>query len=276
MNIQEIVAILVNSGIHPNEAKIEVKMMIEHYCNYTALDVIRGVPLDYEKLKIVKEKAQERARLKLPIQYIIGVADFMGNKFRVNKNVLIPRGDTEQLVLRAIDIIRSNKFKDILDIGTGSGCIPCSIAQSTSCNITSVDISPLALEVAKENAKRLNVSDKINFIESDLFTALTNKKYDLIVSNPPYIPIGTELQKEVTFEPEIALFADDEGLAFYKKIIPQALNYLNPNGFIAFEIGYNQGESVFNILEENNFKNIIIEKDMMGLDRVIYGQLSSL
>lgn len=272
MNIQEIVAILVNSGIHPNEAKIEVKMMIEHYCNYTALDVIRGVKLDYEKLKVVKEKAQLRARTKLPIQYIIGLADFMGSKLVVNENVLIPRGDTEQLVLKAIDAIRSNGYKSLIDIGTGSGCIACAIAQSVDINITAVDISSKALSVAKENAKRLGVENKIKFLESDLFSAVKDKKYDVIVSNPPYIPNGTKVQKEVTFEPESALFTeDDKGLEYYKKIIPESLNHINPNGFLAFEIGFNQGPDVYNLMEENGYKNVMIEKDMMGLDRIVYG-----
>ena len=254
MNIQEIVAILVNSGIHPNEARIEVKMMIEHYCNYTALDVIRGVPLDYEKLKIVREKAGVRARTKIPVQYIIGLADFMGSKYVVNENVLIPRGETEQLVMRVLDILRSNNTKKVLDIGTGSGCIPCAIAQGGDYYITSVDISPKALEVAKENVKRLELEKKIKLIESDLFSALDkNTKFDVIVSNPPYIPVGTELQKEVTFEPSTALFAND-------------------NGFIAFEIGYDQGDAVYKLLEQAGFKNIIIEKDIMGLDRIVYAQ----
>ena len=271
MNIQEIVAILVNSGIAPIEAKIEVKMMIEHYCNYTALDVIRGVKLDYEKLKQVKEKAQLRARTKLPIQYIIGLADFMGSKYVVNDNVLIPRCDTEHLVLRVLDAIRSNNYKTVLDIGTGSGCISCSIAQSTDCVITGIDVSKAALDVAKENAKRLGVDKKINFLESDLFEKLIDKKYDVIVSNPPYIPNGTELQKEVGYEPKSALFTvDDKGLEFYEKIIPQAKNYLNEKGFIAFEIGYNQRNDVYDLLEQYGFHNIMIEKDMAGLDRVIY------
>ena len=273
MNIQEIVAILVNSGIHPNEAKIEVKMMIEHYCNYTALDVIRGVPLDYEKLKIVREKAGVRARTKIPVQYIIGLADFMGSKYVVNENVLIPRGETEQLVMRVLDILRSNNTKKVLDIGTGSGCIPCAIAQGGDYYITSVDISPKALEVAKENVKRLELEKKIKLIESDLFSALDkNTKFDVIVSNPPYIPIGTELQKEVTFEPSTALFANDNGLEFYEKIIPQSREFLNDNGFIAFEIGYDQGDAVYKLLEQAGFKNIIIEKDIMGLDRIVYAQ----
>lgn len=273
MNIQEIVAILVNSGIHPNEAKIEVKMMIEHYCNYTALDVIRGVPLDYEKLKIVREKAGVRARTKIPVQYIIGLADFMGSKYVVNENVLIPRGETEQLVMRVLDILRSNNTKKVLDIGTGSGCIPCAIAQGGDYYITSVDISPKALEVAKENVKRLELEKKIKLIESDLFSALDkNTKFDVIVSNPPYIPVGTELQKEVTFEPSTALFANDNGLEFYEKIIPQSREFLNDNGFIAFEIGYDQGDAVYKLLEQTGFKNIIIEKDIMGLDRIVYAQ----
>lgn len=273
MNIQEIVAILVNSGIHPNEARIEVKMMIEHYCNYTALDVIRGVPLDYEKLKIVREKAGVRARTKIPVQYIIGLADFMGSKYIVNENVLIPRGETEQLVMRVLDILRSNNTKKVLDIGTGSGCIPCAIAQGGDYYITSVDISPKALEVAKENVKRLELEKKIKLIESDLFSALDkNTKFDVIVSNPPYIPVGTELQKEVTFEPSTALFANDNGLEFYEKIIPQSREFLNDNGFIAFEIGYDQGDAVYKLLEQAGFKNIIIEKDIMGLDRIVYAQ----
>ena len=272
MNIQEIVTILVNSGISPIEAKIEVKMMIEHYCNYTALDVIRGVKLDYEKLKIVKEKAQYRARTKLPIQYIIGVADFMGSKYVVNENVLIPRCDTEHLVFRVLDAIRSNGYKSILDIGTGSGCIPCAIAQSSDCEITSVDVSKGSLEIAEENAKRLEVDKKIRFLKSDLFKELSGEKFDVIVSNPPYIPKNTEVQKEVTFEPKLALFTEDnDGLEFYKRIIPDAKNYLNKNGFIAFEIGYNQGNAVYELLEQAGFNNIMIEKDMAGLDRVVYG-----
>lgn len=273
MNIQEIVAILVNSGIHPNEARIEVKMMIEHYCNYTALDVIRGVPLDYEKLKIVREKARIRARTKIPVQYIIGLADFMGHKYLVNENVLIPRGETEQLVMRVLDILRSNNMKKVLDIGTGSGCIPCAIAQGGNFDITSVDISKKALEVAKQNVKRLDVEKKVKLVESDLFKNLNkDTKYDVIVSNPPYIPVGTALQKEVTFEPANALFANNKGLEFYEKIIPQSSEFLKDNGFIAFEIGYDQGDDVYKLLEDSNFKNIIIEKDIMGLDRIVYAQ----
>jgi len=275
MNIPEIVAILVNSGIDLGEAKIEVRMMIEHYCQYSALDVIRGVTLDRKKLDIVIEKAQYRAKTRMPIQYIMGVADFMRNKYIVNENVLIPRGDTEQLVLKAIDIIKSNNFKKVLDIGTGSACIACSIASSTDTKITAVDISSKAIEIAKQNAKNLKVNNRIEFIESNLFDKIpSGKKFDIIVSNPPYIPTGTDIQKEVTFEPTGALFAGGEnGLEFYEKIISKAPEYLNPNGFIAFELGFGQSDDVLKLLQSANFKNIMIEKDMIGIDRIIYGQL---
>ena len=275
MNIPEIVAILVNSGININEAKIEVRMMIEHYCQYSALDVIRGVPLDRKKLDTVIEKAQYRAKTKMPIQYIMGVADFMRNKYIVNESVLIPRGDTEQLVMKATDIIKSNNFNNVLDIGTGSGCIACSIASVLDVKVTAIDISNKALEVAKQNAKNLKVNSRVEFVVSDLFDKIpSDKKFDIIVSNPPYIPNGTDLQQEVTFEPTGALFAGGEnGLEFYQKIVSKASEYLNPNGFIAFELGYGQSEDVLHLLQSANFKNIMIEKDMIGIDRIIYGQL---
>ena len=130
------------------------------------------------------------------------------------------------------------------------------------------------LEVAQENAKRLEVDKKIRFLKSDLFKELSDEKFDVIVSNPPYIPKNTEVQKEVTFEPKLALFTEDnDGLEFYKRIIPDAKNYLNKNGFIAFEIGYNQGNAVYDLLEQAGFKNVMIEKDMAGLDRVVYGYI---
>ena len=174
--------------------------------------------------------------------------------------------------MKVIDAIRSNGYKTVLDIGTGSGCIACSVAQSTESDITAVDISKEALKVAKDNAKHLNVDRRIKFLESDLFSALKGKKFDVIVSNPPYIPNGLEVQKEVTFEPRSALFTEDDmGLEYYNEIIPESLNHINDGGFLAFEIGFNQGADVYNLMEKYGYKNVMIEKDMMGLDRVVYG-----
>lgn len=273
MNIQEIVQILISSGIEHNEAIKETKMLIEHFCNYGAKDIIMEKPLDYEKLKIVKQKAQYRAKTKNPIQYIIGKAYFMGNYYKVTPDVLIPRDETEIVTRRAIEIIRKNHFKTVLDIGTGSGCIACSIAEATNAKVTACDISATALEIAKINAKNLFLD--IEFKKSDIFSNI-NKKFDLIISNPPYIPPNTELQKEVQFEPDKALFtSDDIGCEFYKKITEQGQDYLNKKGVIVFELGINQSQIVHDYFKINGYSNICIEKDLAGIDRVIYASINS-
>ena len=273
MNIQEIVSILTNSGIEQREAATEVKMLIEHFCNYGAKDIIMGKPLDYEKLKIVKQKAEIRAKTKQPIQYIIGKAYFMGNYYKVTPDVLIPRDETEIVVREAIDIIKTHNLKAALDIGSGSGCIACTISENCMCDVCSVDISQKALNIAKENAEKL--FQNIEFIESDLFTNIPNsRKFDLIISNPPYIPIGTELQREVQFEPSIALFTNEStGTEYYKKIIEQAKNHLNENGYIVFELGINQADIVKNLFTQNNYTDIVIKKDLAGIERSISAKL---
>lgn len=270
MNIQKIIEILTSSGIEKSEANAEVKLLIEHYCKYNAVDIIMGRQLDYEQLKIVEEKAKIRAKTKQPIQYIIGRAYFMGDYYKVTPEVLIPRDDTEVVVRHAIDISKNNNLKTALDIGTGSGCIACNLSKS-GLTVTAVDISKKALDIAKENSK--NLFQKITFIESDLFSNLDKKtKFDLIISNPPYIPKDTVLQKEVTFEPNTALFADDNGLEFYKKIISQSKDYLAENGFIVFELGIDQSYHVADLLKNAGFQKITIQKDLTGIDRVISAQ----
>lgn len=272
MSIQEIVRILTDSGIEENEAVQEVKMLIEHFCNYTAKDIIMGKSLDYEKLKTVKQKAELRAKTKQPVQYIIGKAYFMRNYYKVSPDVLIPRDETEIVVRHAIDIITQNSLKNVLDIGSGTGCIACAIAEATKCNVTSIDISSKAISIAKENAKNLFLN--IRFLESDLFSALSNEKFDLIISNPPYIPKGTELQKEVSFEPETALFTNDvDGTEYYKKIIEKGKYHLTEGGYIVFELGINQSETVKSYFEQNGYTNITVEKDLAQIDRVISGKL---
>lgn len=275
MNIQQIVEILTNSGIEPREATIEIKMLIEHFCNYTAMDIVMGRPLDYEKLKIVEEKAKLRAETKMPIQYIIGQAFFMGDYYKVTKDVLIPRDETELVVTKALDIINQYGLKSVLDIGSGSGCIACSLAKHGAVDVVSVDVSKKALEIAKENAKRLNLKN-VEFLQSDLYENLKDAKidrFDVIISNPPYIPKGTKLQEEVCFEPELALFAEGDGTGFYKKIIENSKKYLKTNGFIIFELGINQSEIVKSYFKDYGFKNITIEKDLAGIDRIIFAHL---
>lgn len=276
MLIEDIVKILTDAGIEKNEATIEVKMLIEHFANYTVSDLIMGKKLDSNKLKIVEEKARQRAKTREPIQHIIGFADFMGEKFIVNPFVLIPRDETEILVRKAIEIINKNDLKAALDVGTGSGCIACMIAKYTDCRIIGLDISTDALNTALDNASRLNLFNKAIFRKSDIFSNVKpNESFDIIVSNPPYIPPSEKenIQKEVTFDPENALYTTDEkGLEFYEKITSGAPKILNKGGYLLFELGIGQSQEV-KALMEKDFENIEIIKDLAGIDRVICGKL---
>ena len=277
MTIQNIVKILTDSGIEPNEANVEVRMLIEHFANFGMKDIVMGNKLDSSKLEIVKEKAKLRAKTHQPIQHIIGFADFMGEKFIVNKDVLIPRDETELLVRKAIDVILKNNFKMALDIGTGSGCIACIIAKYTDCQVIGLDISKEALNIALDNASRLNLFNKAIFRKSDIYSNVkSGESFDLIVSNPPYIPPSEKknIQKEVTFDPEIALFTKDEkGLEFYEKIVKDAPKYLNKNGYLLFELGISQSKAVKQIMEASGFDDIEIIPDLAGIDRVICGKI---
>lgn len=276
MSIQEILKILTNSGIEPNEANIEVKMLLEHFANYGAKDIILGNKLTPEKFQIVKEKAELRAKTRQPIQHIIGFADFMGEKFIVNPSVLIPRDETEILVQKAIDIINKNNFKMALDVGTGSGCIACMVAKHTECQIIGLDISSDALNTALDNASRLNLFNKAIFRKSDVFSNVKpGESFDIIISNPPYIPPKEKenIQTEVKFDPEQALYTKDEkGLEFYQKITNEAPKILNKNGYLLFELGIGQAQDVKLLMEQNGFSDIEIIKDLAGIERVIYGK----
>lgn len=205
----------------------------------------------------------------IPLQHIIGTQEFMGLTFKVNENVLIPRQDTELMVENVVDYL-GNDERTVLDMCTGSGCIAVSIDRlSKNSKVTAVDISEKALEVAQEN-NRLNNAN-VTFIQSDLFTNVTGK-YDIIVSNPPYIRTDEipKLMEEVKMhEPVMALDGMEDGLYFYKKICGEASDYLNDNGKIFFEIGYDQGDDVSEILRQNRFCNIEVLKDLSGNDRVV-------
>ncbi len=277
MLITDIVKILTDAGIEQNEANIEVKMLIEHFAGYGISDIILGKKLDEEKLKIVEQKAKLRATTRQPIQYIIGEADFMGEKFIVNPSVLIPRDETEIFVRKVVEIINENSFKSVLDIGTGSGCIACMIAKLTNATVIGADISFEALETAFKNMEKLGLFNRALFRKSDLFSMIRNdEKFDVIVSNPPYIPYSLKknIQKEVTFEPDTALYTKDEkGLEFYEKIIKDAPKFLTEKGYLLFELGINESLEVAQIMKDAGFKNIQIIKDLANIDRVIWGQI---
>lgn len=215
--------------------------------------------------------ALEKRKKHIPLSYIFEEAEFYGLKFKVNKNVLIPRPETEELVELILN--HTSEYMDILDIGTGSGAIAITLAKKTKANITAVDISKDALLVAGENAKNNGVN--VEFIESDLFENIKNKKFDIIVSNPPYISEDEyiDLMPEVkNNEPKIALVCEEDGYAVYRKIIEKAPLYLKRNGKIYFEIGYTQADKIVKMLEKN-FKDIAVKKDLQGLDRMVYATI---
>ena len=226
------------------------------------------MPEQQDEYHVVIRKRAEH----VPLQYITGEQEFMGLPFKVNSNVLIPRQDTETLVEEALKVIRPGM--KVLDMCTGSGCILISILKNVL-NVEGVgcDISKQALIVAKENAKLNNVV--ATFERSDLFDHVT-ETFDVIVSNPPYIrteEIATLMPEVCQFEPINALDGKEDGLFFYRKMIAESSKYLNPNGVILFEIGYDQGQDVSLMLKEAGYKDVQIVKDLAQNDRVVIGRL---
>ena len=222
---------------------------------------------DISKLDTLNEYVKKRLG-HMPIQYILNRAYFCGLPLYVNENVLIPRFDTEVLVEEVLKISKKDKSKRILDICTGSGAIAIALKKLGGFErVDALDISDKALEVAKRNAKELDLD--INFLKSDMFSSLTcENKYDIIVSNPPYIQsdVVDTLESEVKdFEPRLALDGDADGMKFYKIIAENYEDYLVDNGVLALEIGYDEADDIRALFEG---KNVVIKKDLANLDRV--------
>ena len=213
-----------------------------------------------------------------PIEHITHQKEFMKLNFYVDSDVLIPRQDTEILVEEVIDIARQINAKRILDLCTGSGAIAVSLAKYLpNVEVTASDISKNALEIANKNAIANEVKDRVNFIQSDLFENIIPEKYDIIVSNPPYIK-RKEIKKldiQVKKEPNIALDGGIDGLDFYKSIISDAYLYLKYGGYLCFEIGFDQRKEVQNLIEQNSeyYKHTYSKKDLYDKDRIVVTRL---
>lgn len=265
---------LAEAGIE--EADLEARLLLEHVCGTNRNDLLahgdREVLPEQETgyLSLLDKRAQ-----RIPLQHLTGVQDFMGLEFEVNEHVLIPRQDTEILVEEALRELRDGM--DILDMCTGSGCILISLLRySNDCTGLGVDLSEEALSVAEGNARKLLApEEQVRFLKSDLFEKVDGM-YDMIVSNPPYIPSGVipSLMPEVReHEPLGALDGREDGLYFYHRITEECRKYLKPGGMLFYEIGYDQGAAVSGILSREGFGEVQVIKDYAGLDRVVSGVL---
>jgi release factor glutamine methyltransferase len=207
-----------------------------------------------------------------PIQYITGEAEFYSLPFRVTPAVLIPRPETEHSVEKIIALCRGIERPSILDVGTGSGAIAVALAHELPhAAVTATDISPEALAIARENAERNGVAEHVRFLEGDLLEPVSRERFDVVASNPPYVSTNDQgtLDVEVRdYEPRTALFAGTDGLAIYRRLIPQAVEVLVPGGHIVLEIGYDQRDAIHGLLEANRYNNIEFVPDLQGIARV--------
>lgn len=264
------------NDIYPSlEIESFYKILLQHF-KISQIDIALNpaTELKADELKFMDE-AIIQLKKEIPIQYIIGETEFFGLTFKVNKNVLIPRPETEELVQWIINDFKNNQQKKltILDIGTGSGCIAISLAKNLpQAKVFAIDVSEEALKVARENAHLNNVSIeflKINILEEQKLS----EQFDIIVSNPPYVRLQEQHQMKknvLDFEPEIALFVDDENpLIFYDKMASLAKNYLTKNGQLYFEINQYLGTEMIELLKKYDFKTIELKKDFYEVDRMI-------
>lgn len=221
----------------------------------------------------------QKRKDKMPVKYILNNCEFMGVDFFVKEGVLIPRPDTEILVEKTYEEIVKSNYKTVCDLCCGTGAIGLSLAiMGNNIKVTLYDISDIALQVTEENIYRLNLQNKANVYKSDLLKRAksTNVKFDVIVSNPPYIKDGvvhTLMDDVKNFEPHLALNGGEDGLDFYRRITLEAKENLNNNGLLSYEIGHDQKYEVISILEENGFTDIKTYQDLAGKDRVVMGRL---
>lgn len=254
----------------------EAELVYSHLLNCDRLSLYLNKDTYLDRAKTVQASRIFKRRIAHePLQYILGSCEFMGLEFKTDKRALIPRPETEILVdyaLKKLKLKPKTCRPKVLDLGTGSGCIAISIAKLLPlASVWASDISKPALQLAQENADLQKV--KIKFMHSDIFSAfkVNPVKFDLIISNPPYIPVGQlkGLADEISFEPVVALAAGNEGLDFYRAIISQAARYLNADGYLALEVGDRQAEPVARICATHNFNVPDIFKDYNGIKRVV-------
>lgn len=256
-----------------SDYKTDARLLLEYVCktSYNDLYVNGEKEIPFEKEEEYRSMLEKRAS-HIPLQHLTGIQTFMGLDFKVNSNVLVPRPDTEILVEEVLK--DTHDGMRILDMCTGSGCILLSLINySNDTQGVGADISPAALEVAKENAEKLGLFERVSFVESNLFEGIEGK-FDIVVSNPPYIKtkeIETLMPEVKEYDPFIALDGHEDGLFFYRKIVKECKPFLFRGSLLAFEIGNDQASEVSKLLEEEGFADISVYKDYGNNDRVVKG-----
>lgn len=262
-----------DKGLESPRLDAEILLCSVLNCQRIMLYVHFDQPMQPEELALYKKYVLRRAAFE-PLAYILGKRAFMNNDFVVEPGVLVPRPETELLVESIVKVLAKAEALHILELGTGSGAIVVSLLELlTQARATGVDVSPQALKVTKLNAERLGVDDRLTLYQSDLYAALpSGSRFDLVISNPPYIPAAeiAGLAKDVQREPRLALDGGRDGLSFYRRIIAGADKYLNKDGLLAFEIGCEQAQAVCALLSTQGFSVQAVRKDYAELDRMVF------
>jgi release factor glutamine methyltransferase len=262
-------------GLSPGAtARRDAELLLMHITRLTKADLLThpNRELSESQMSAYRAAIERRARNE-PVQYITGTQEFYGRGFAVTPAVLIPRPETEHMVESVLALhpepTRILPLR-ILDIGTGSGILAITLAlELPNATVTATDISAAALPVARQNARSLGAKDRIRFVQSDLFAALADERFDCIVANPPYVATDEVLEPQVRdYEPVTALYAGEDGLTVYRRLIPQAFEHLEPGGHLLLEIGHGQRDAVAGLLRASSFEGIRFIDDLQGIPRV--------
>jgi release factor glutamine methyltransferase len=254
-------------------AQRDAELLLLHVAGITRADLLTHPERELtERQSNHYQAAITRRAHHEPVQHIMGKQEFYGRDFIVNRLVLIPRPETEHVVEAALAI--RPQPKHILDIGTGSGILAITLAlELPNATVTATDISTAALAVAEKNAQQLGGEERIRFVVSDLFAALSDERYDCIVSNPPYVATGEVLEPQVReYEPAAALYAGEDGLAIYRRLIPEAIEHLEPGGHLLLELGHGQRAVLQQMLAQSGFEDVRFVDDLQGIPRVAIGR----
>ena len=265
------------SGPHSDRNRADAELLLMHVLERNRAWVLthaEAIPSDQQAGRFIK--LIERRYRGEPVQYIIGETEFYGLPFTVTPDVLIPRPDTEHLVEKALELARATERARIVDVGTGSGAIAVALAHELpDAEITAIDLSEAALQVARGNATRNGVEDRVRFLVGDLLAPVASERFDLVVSNPPYVPdtdrasISVEVRE---FEPALALFGGADGLSAHRLLLPAAYGALVSGGFIAIEMGFSQADAIEELLRKSGFVDVGVTADLQGIPRVAFAR----